>query len=309
MPALAVVGAVSAVGGMAMQAKSLSMAKKAANGAGVDLEALDAKTREMAIRNAEGSAALEQKMTPEVVAMRRAANLSVLGNMSEDPNQKQAVSMLMGRIGQDVQSPLLNDAINKARADLSQGGLLSLDQRNEATRRAGATAGTVTGGLGLGRDIAARDLGLTSYAVEQQRLNNAANLGGMELNQNQFNAGNFMNQFNSLTGYYNQKRGLDLATAQYGESIARPVVGLDPASYANLAVGNQNVKTQAQMGVANATGAMGSSLMNFGGSMIGGYMGGMGGGGSSTVPWSQSGFAGASKSPIYNSVFGGTPTG
>jgi len=46
----------------------------------------------------------------------------------------------------------------------------------------------VSGGLGLGRDISARDLGLTSLDLMQRRLTNAQSLGQSQLGGQQFNA-------------------------------------------------------------------------------------------------------------------------
>lgn len=268
-----VVGAASAATGVGTQMKAASDAKKAANKAGVDINALDAQTRELALRNARESAALEEQMNPEVAAFRRAANQQLLGNIGADENQLASINALMGRFGQNANTALTDAAIAKAQQDLALGGQLSLDQRNEATRRGLATTGSVTGGLGLGRDIVARDLGLTSQAIEQQRLQNAANLGGLELNREQANNSNFLNQFSALNNYYNNQRALDLSMAQYGQSIAQPVVGLDPASYANLAVGNTNAVTQAQMNAAAASNQSGSGLMSLGGSLMGMGMG------------------------------------
>ena len=265
----AVIGATAALGGVAVQANAASQARKAANNSGVDIAALDEQTRAIARRNALESAELERQLTPEVPGLRTASNMAVLGGLGPNANQDQSIAMLMARMGQTMSTPLLNDAIAKAQSDLALGGQLSLDQKNAATRGAASRTGTVTGGLGLGRDVAARDLGMTAYQVEQQRLANAGSLGGLELNREQANAGNFLSQFGALNSYYNNQRSLDLAAAQYANSIAPPVVGLDPSSVANLAIGNNNAQTQARIGAANVAGGTGQGLMGFGGGLLG----------------------------------------
>lgn len=286
IPALAAIGGGSAAAGGAilgstvlgagLTLKGQSDAKKAqeqalqaAQAGQVDIAALDAMTREIAKRNAEQSAALEKAMTPEVPALRTAANQAVLAGLSPDANQTAAADALFARLGGTTYTPLLQAAIDKARSDLALGGRLSIDQQNAATRGAAATTGTVTGGLGLGRDVSARDLGLTSYNVEQQRLQNASSIGGQELAREQFNSTNFLNQFQALQNYYNNNRSFALGAAQYGQSIAPPIVGIDPTAAANIAVGNQNAAQAAQSNAANIRGATAQGMTQLGGQFLG----------------------------------------
>lgn len=300
MPAIPIIGAVSAVAGVGLAAKAQSDARKAANNAGnLDIAALDAQTREIALRNARESAALEQEMNPEIAALRLQANQQALANLTRDPNQEAAIGMLLSGLGQNYNTALGDAAIAKAQQDLTLGGQLSQDQRNEATRSALAKTGVITGNLGLGRDIVARDLGITSAQMEQQRLQNAANLAGLELNREQANATNFLNSIGLLNNYYNNNRNMDLATAQYAQSIQQPIVGLDPASIANLTVGNANAQTQAQMQAAAALNQSGAGLMGLGGSLIGaGLAGGALSGGANM----------SSFTPIQQNTIGVTPT-
>ncbi len=276
--------------------KARNQAADAAKNAQVDIGKLDEQTRAISKQNALDSAALEKQLTPEVPQLRTAANNAVLGGIGGNAQQGQMANFLMGRFGQPVvgqgtlgqiSTPLLNDAIAKARSDLALGGQLSLDQRNEATRRGAGQSGSATGHLGLGRDLSARDLGLTSYGVEQQRLQNAMGLSQEELagqqlglnrdstllnfgfNRDVANNNNFISQFGALNSYYNNLRQQDLAAAAYGQSIAPPQVGLDPSAVANLSVGNQNVATQGAMNAANIGAQRAQNLTNFGGQLIG----------------------------------------
>ncbi len=287
VPVLAAIGGGSAVaGGLAVAGTAASVyssvsqanaAKKAgaASGQGVDIASIDQQTRDIAKQNALDSAALEKQLTPEVPQLRTAANTAVLNDIGGTQTQRDAAGVLAGNLNKTASdpfanTPLLKAAIEKARSDLALGGKLSLDQQNEATRQGGVDAATVGGGgLGLGRDLAGRDLGLKSYQIEQQRLNTALQAGGLESNQTQFNAQNFLNQYGALNSYYNNLRTQDLQAAAFGNSIPSPVVGLDPSSVANIATGNQNAQNQAAINSANIKAQQGQNLMGFGGQLLG----------------------------------------
>lgn len=309
IPALTALGGGSAVAGgiiAAGTAASAYGAIKGANAAGkaqsvgnnsdIDIAALDDQTRAIAKQNAADAAALEAKMTPEVPQLRTAANQAVLGGLGGNANQGALANFVMSRFGKPItgggtlNTPLLNEAIAKARSDLALGGQLSLDQRNEATRRGAADAMGATGHLGLGRDLSARDLGLTSYGVEQQRLANATNLAPQEFgrentmlnygfNSDLANNQNYLSQFGALNSYYNNLRQQDLAAAAYGQSIQQPVVGLDPSAVGNLTVANKNNQTIAAMNAANIKAQTGQNLMGFGGQLLGYGSSFFGGGG------------------------------
>lgn len=272
--------AYSAISANQQNKKAQGAAAEAARTSQVDIEALDAKTREIAKQNALQSAALEQQLTPEVPALRSAANQGVLGGLGATAAENASQSALMGGLGQDVgsklQTPLLRAAIAKAKADLELGGQLPQDVRNLVTRRALATSGGVTGNLGLGRDISARDLGLTSLDLENRRLQNAAAIGSQEAGIEQFdvgtqfnNASHQLNIMQLLQALGNNQFGRNLSAAQYGESIARPVVGLDPGSVADVTIGNTNNRTAALSNQANIAGQQSNNYMNLAGQGLG----------------------------------------
>lgn len=263
-------GAYSAYQGI----KGASDAKKAAGQAGsaaqVDINALNDQIKEISRQNALDSAELEKQLTPEVPALRSAANQGILAGLRPDATQQNYTNMLSGSLGQHLQTPLLQAAIARAKADLGMGGKLDLDTRNEVTRHAAATAGTVAqGGLGLGRDVSARDLGLTSLQLQQQRLANATQLGGMEQQGAEFDAGNLLNKIQMLKAISDGNFGRNVAAAQYGESIRQPLVGIDPGSLANIAVGNNNARSAALASQANISGQSGQNWLKLAG-QIGG---------------------------------------
>jgi hypothetical protein len=151
------------------------------------------------------------------------------------------------------------------------GGRLGIDQQNLVTRQGLARAGSVApgGGLGLGRDVVARDLGLASLGIEQQRLQNAANLGGAEAGLAQANQGNLFSIIQLLSGINNSQFGRSLAAGQYGESIRQPNVGLDPSAVANISVGNNNALSSAYTNQANMYGAQAQNYNKAAGQAIG----------------------------------------
>lgn len=286
IPALAAIGGGSALaggltlagtaGGLALQAKGISDAKKAANRAAntpaptVDINALDAQAREFARRNAIEGQALENELAPELGQLRQQSVLELINSIAGRQDTNALASRIAATAGQEAEAGLLRDAIAQARGDLALGGRIPLDVQNAVTRRALSRAGN-TGDLGLGRDVVARDLGLTSLDLMNRRLQNASSLGAAEAGlqtagrQDLFDAGSFLAALQS--GDFARALG----AAQLGQSIAIPETGLDPASVVNLAVGNTNAAaTKAQQDAAlrvqagNQASQLGSQLFGAG---------------------------------------------
>lgn len=271
---------VGALASMYSSNKAAQAQKEAAKASQVDINALDAKTREMALRNAQESAALEKLMTPEVPALRTAANQGVLNSLG-DKSLDSSSALLQGSLGGDVagrvNTPLLQAAIARAKANLELGGNLDRDTQNAVTRKGLANAASVGGGrLGLGRDVVARDLGLTSLQLQQQRLNDASKIGGQEFaveqenNNTAFNnSANLLNRIQLLRAISDGGFSKQLAAAQYGQSIQQPIVGLDPSSVANITVGNANNQGAAAANKGNIYGQQGQNFANLAGSALG----------------------------------------
>lgn len=198
----------------------------------------------------------------------------------------------------EANSALLQDAVKRAQQELAMGYELPQDVRNLVARQAAATSGRVTGNLGLGRDIGLRDLGLTSLDIAQRRLTNASTLGQADLGASQFNTGlqynaqrdnlgarQFDAQQRQQASQFDAGNNLNIAqllqamksgdfsnylqAAQLGQSIAPPVVGLDPTAIANLAVGNSNQQGAAAQNAAAIRGSAAQGLGQFGGQLTG----------------------------------------
>jgi hypothetical protein len=257
----------SAIANADAQRKSAHAAQDAANAANdptkngsVNIADLDAQARDFAKRNAADSRALEDQYNPGASALRANSLAALNGNLGRSAQTQTLADQIAAQAGQaptgvSYDSPLLRDAIAKAQSQLALGGTLDTETQNAATRHALATAGGVGGGLTLGRDLTARDLGLTSLQLEQQRLTNAANLGGQEAALGQGNASlslqaqqagtnNLFNSANFLASLDSGDFARQLSAAQLAQNIAAPASGLDPGSVVNLAVGNSNAKAQ-----------------------------------------------------------------
>lgn len=260
---LGLAGTAAGIYGAVSQANSAKKAASAAGQAGqVDINALDARTRELARQNAIESAQLEQLLNPEVAALRTAATNGVTQGLQDSGDTTLSRQKLLEMLQNGGLTPLLAAAQTKAGEDLALGGGLSTELQNLITRRGAAQAGTSTGNLGLGRDITARDLGLTSLDLENRRLTNAADIGNM-------GQSGLINTIQMLRSIDDSRFNRQLAGAQLGQSIQQPVVGLDPGSFANLAVGNSNAAQAALANRAELAGQQSNNWLQLGGQGLG----------------------------------------
>jgi hypothetical protein len=111
----------------------------------------------------------------------------------------------------------------------------------------------------------ARDLGLTSLQLENQRLAQALQAGGFEPQM----ANVETQRMQLLQGLNQAGFGRALAAGQYGESIRQPNVGLDPSSIANLKIGNSNANAASLANQANIQGGQSQNYMKMAGQGFG----------------------------------------
>ncbi len=265
------VTAASAVNSADSQRKALHAQQDALKNPANSTAGLEQSTTDLATQNAIASRNLENQLTPEVQQLRSSANTGLL-NFINAP-QDSSITSLQQQIAQNggipLNTPLLNAAIAKAQSDLALGGRLSSDQQNTATRGAAARAGQVGGNLGLGRDLTARDLGLTSAQVEQQRLMNASQLGGQEMSLATNNQSNLLNSLTALRAVHDDRYNQLLSAAQFGQSIQPPIVGLDPTAAANLQIARTNAQGAAAANQANVQGQQTNAYLNLAGQGLG----------------------------------------
>jgi len=286
------VAAAVGVAGIVAGGVSANQSKKAAQGAAnaalqagkVDINAVGQKATDQALSNYKTSRALEQQYTPEVSNLRTNSVQDLLSALGPNPYNQQAGQILMNQANNPAANLTaatpsgLQAAANAAQANLASGNTLptarlSTEMSNLATRNALANAGNVApGSLQLGRDLTARDLGLTSLQLGQQsqqnllnQINSAAStgqaLGNFNLNNNQQQIGQSQFAQNQALQQAQALQALSagdfakyLSAAQFGQSIQSPVVGLDPSAVANLSVGNSNLAAGSiqQQGQINA---------------------------------------------------------
>jgi hypothetical protein len=297
-------------------------AKAAANAkpATVDIPGLQSQAQNIAIQNAQNSAALERQFNPGAAQLRQGSLQALLASLNPETGDalsaliangapgtsggnQALLNQIQGQAGQPLtntnfDSALTRAAVAQAQADLALGGNLPQDVRNLVARNAAAKSGTVSGGLGLGRDISARDLGLTSLDLSNRRLQNAAAIGQQEAaleqanaamrlqgeqfgrnnllqsqqalaQQDQMASGNYFNQANLLQSIASGDFARAIAAAQLGQNIAQPISGIDPGSVANLAVGNSNAVASQAQNAAALKAQSANQLMGLGEGLIG----------------------------------------
>lgn len=236
------------------QVNSLSMFNTPAVAAPtpIDANALNQQVTGQSQSNAAASNSLEQQYNPYINSLRQASAGGLNQYLTPSAGSSQIQSGLMNQFNQQsnplAASPLFTNAANTAQQQLNLGGTLDQETQNQIMRAGASKSGSMAGpggGLGMGRDISARDLGLTSLQLQNQRMQNAASIGstqqnyGLQAQQDQIsNLMGLGNLANSMTqDQYNRQ----MALAQFTQGIQQPTVGLSPSSVAGIAVGNQNV--------------------------------------------------------------------
>lgn len=263
----------------------------------LDLAELDRLIGNQAETNILRSREFEQKYDPATAALRSLYPQRVLemfGDNSLTGLTNEALAAFGDTVGQDIGNDIQVDptflaALAAAQQELDLGGSLPQEIQNLVSRNAAERAGAAgTLGSGLGRDVAARDLGLTAMNLKNQRIANAANMGAQATNLNQvvnaFNANlantNRANRASTLSfleglGSSRRNEAANLALSE------QPMAGLDPASFANLYVSDINalrdLRQQQAAGKANlraGKGLVDASTISDIGASVGDYLGG-----------------------------------
>ena len=243
------ISAGSSLYGSYKKKKAAKKANEAMLDAQVDPDKVASDARAQAIQNARDSMALEMELTPENAQFRRSSlqALQPLVGQTGDAEQITEVDTLIDAGGTADQSDLLTESIAEARRQLALGGTLDSDTRNEVARRAISRGGNT----GAARYTSPRDLGLTSLQLSTDRLERGGRFGQVDQNRNQqsFDNLNRLRELRDRLRTGGQGRAMQLAG--FGQALQAPDVGLSPGEYAGLAIGNQNIVSQA--GVQKAT--------------------------------------------------------
>lgn len=249
-----------------------------------DIQELKDLVSSTALENISSGMAVEETYRPEFSATRSAVDQEMLNRLQQSVATSGQAQELQNQLYQQLmqspetldlpeleQSQLLESAYTKALSDLNLGGALDRETQNLVTRQALATGGA-TGTIGgvAGRDIVARDLGLTSLDLQNQRLSTASSLGRVQQNQfaQQQSLANQLNQFNAqynLQQNQNLQQGTtllgDIASRDYATALQAtlstdlPTTGLDPSSIADIYMSNINAQNQQSQVSAQASAA------------------------------------------------------
>lgn len=280
------IGAGAGILGGALTSKKASnnssaAAAQAAQSTPVDINALNTQAVNSAQSNAAAGNALEQQYNPYINALRQSSAANLNQYLTPSASQQGLYGGLLNGFNQAASgpaaaSPLFTNAANAAQQQLNLGGTLDQETQNQIMRAGAAKSGQLAGpggGLGLGRDISARDLGLTSLQLQNQRIQNAASIGSTQQNyglsalqqqyQSMYGLGGLANQMGQ------QQYGNAMGLAQFTQGIQQPQVGLSGNNIASIATGNSNMANNAnqQSAAINAQSAQGQA--GFGGQMLG----------------------------------------
>lgn len=240
----------------------------------VDIGAADRAARQYAEKNIRDAIRLEQQYSPETYQLRKQSTEALLAESQRPTQTADLQAALRSRFDQGfAPSALTQAAYDQALADLRAGGSIPLDVQNAVTRGALSSSAGATGNLGLGRDLAARDLGLTSLQLRNQRLQQGQAFG-------QAYDQNLLAQLQAQQGLAGTISDLGqaelsrrLGVAQLGQSIARPSSGLSSSDVVNLMVGNQNARQAAAANAASNQAQFSQGLLTLGGQLGGAALG------------------------------------
>lgn len=251
---------------------------EAAERSQVDPQLIARLAREQAIQNVTDSLALEQQVTPENQEFRRESLRRLLNLPATDESTSRAITEVArelellpddANVSRALPTSPLSEAVERIAADdLAAGGRLPADVRNEVARASLARSGRVGGGrLGLSRFITPRDLGLSSTALRESRINRAQQVGGQQFARGQQQFQNQQQLFNNrltrtdlrsrlatlLSNLGGQQTNRALSLASFGQTLQPPVAGLDPGDFASLFVQNANNAATAGQNAARLT--------------------------------------------------------
>ena len=275
--------AVSAAGSI----YSSNQAKKAAQASmpkPLDLNKLIEDARSQYAKNYSDQLALERQFNPGQAALRDLSNAGLTNLSTGNTTALRARDSLLASGRSDLldtgaANPLLAESSDSILNSLRLGGNLSAETQNAVTRGAlqkGGFAGI--SGSQAGRGLVARDLGLTSLALEQQR-QQAGLTAGQALSQDAASRSKqAFDRFSALSGFTGQAAGQDIETqlrlAAEMSGRPYPVAGLNPASTFAAATGDKyyqdDANAELQKQLAKARSDKLNTILGFGKTVLGG---------------------------------------
>jgi len=227
----------------------------------LDINKIITDARANAATNLQQSKALEAQYMPGTAALRNTADVG-LGQLGQQSTAGfQARNALLGGMTSPIadssvsSNPLLQASADRILGQLNLGGKLDAETQSAAMRGALQGAGTAgIAGSGAGRGLAARDLGLTSLALQNQRQQAAMGAGStmaqLGLAGQQLKLQDYLQRYNAAqgaTGQDIQSKGL---LAGIIDARQMPNAGLSSTDIANLYSGQNNAQNQANFNAA-----------------------------------------------------------
>ena len=278
----------------------------AANASQLNTQSIENQALNIGSQNAAASQQLQDQYQPWAIPLQAGANGAVLSQLGNTQGVGAAQNYLTNNFSNNLPSPVGQSAINAAGQQLALGGQLGQGTQNAVAQAALQQAGGVTqGGLGLGRGLTAQDLGLTSLALQQQRIGQATTAGQLEQGNNALNAQNILNRINALQSIQQGSFNRAATGAQIGNSIQAPATGISPGSAAAIAANNAQGASTYYTNLANSTIAQGKNQNSEIGTLAS-ALGGSAGGGSNAGLLSLLNLGGGGQQPNYMTGYGTT---
>lgn len=253
----------TAIGGSAVLGAGVSLLNKPKTPTyqPLDISKIISESRTNAATTLAESKNLEQQYFPGTTILRNATDVSLGKLANQSTAGFQARNSLLEGLGGPIadasvsSNPLLQGAADRILGQLNLGGKLDAETQAAATRGAlqGAGAAGISGS-GAGRGLVARDLGLTSLALQNQRQQAALGAGNtlasLGLQGESLKLQDYLGRYNaaaSAAGQDIQGTGL---LAGLIDARQMPNAGLSSTDIANLYAGQNNA--QNQMNASNA---------------------------------------------------------
>lgn len=262
----------------------------------IDIASVIEQARTNQADNLKNSIALERQYLPGTAALRGVAD-TMLGDLASGNTMGQKVrDTLLAGLTQT--NPLLVSAADSILSQLKLGGKLDAETQAAVTKGAlehGGSAGI--SGSGAQRGLVARDLGLTSLQLIQQRQGQALTAGQTMANDLAQRA-----QLGISAAGQDDARALNIA--QLIDRRALPTSGIDSGSLVDLITGKTNAQNQLTLNRAAVTNQNDNAMYSGISSLIGGVAGLYGSaGGAAGYDTSANG----SYNDMYKAMYGSPP--
>lgn len=276
------VGAV--VGGLAGLFGSKSSKSSAPAYKPLDISKIIEDARTNAASNYANSFSLERQYNPGTAALRNTTNIALQNLADGRTPGLQAQKSILDDLSSPAVSalgtnPLLAESSARILQNLRLGGTLGADVQAQAVKAAlekGGAAGI--SGSGAARGLVARDLGLTSLGLENQRIQAAQTAGATQaqlgLQADALRLQDLLGRTGAINGIAGQDISRTGLLSQLVDARALPESGLNPGSIASLYVADNNARNQVNVNSAAIAQAQKNSnlnaLLGFGSTVAGG---------------------------------------